>query len=107
MIGNPEVHVIMDDTILSYPKNPPYHPGSEYPFYRREIDRENKLYGIVRKIFHQMVFDIENYDKPTWNFLGSLIKPGNTVLLKPNFISNHNWRFKRGLTDTDSSVAHG
>ena len=78
-------YVIMDDTSLSYPKNPPYHLGFEYPFSKSEIDRENKLYGIVRKIFHQMVFDIENYEidihfNPKESYLSGKAK----IYVKPN-----------------------
>jgi len=32
--------------------------------------------------------DSQNYGKPNWNPLGGLIKPGETVLLKPNLIAH-------------------
>ena len=110
MIGNPEVHVVRDNICLSYPQIPPYHPDSEYaeyPFRKGKIGGENKVYGMVRRLFHQMGLDVENYDDPSWNPLGCLIRPGNTVLLKPNFVSHYNWGYRKGLVDTDSLVTHG
>jgi len=52
--------------------------------------------------------DSGRYGTPQWNPLGEIIEPGNTVVLKPNFVAHRNageqaW----GITDTDCLVTHG
>ncbi len=71
-----------------YPEDSPYHPSdrySEYPF-EDVAPAENAVYGAVREVLRLLHLDEENFGAPAWNPLGSLIRPGNTVLVKPNLI---------------------
>jgi uncharacterized protein (DUF362 family) len=45
---------------------------------------------------------------PAWNPLGEIVRPGETVVIKPNLVSHRNTGDRAyGLTDTDSLVTHG
>lgn len=61
----------------------------EYPF--MSLSMSNEVYKAVRDLFHLLNLDDENWNTPKWNPLGYLIKPGMTVVIKPNFVlSQHN-----------------
>ena len=69
-------------------------PGFAYPEYPWEEEGEggstNEVYKAVRNCLHDLKFDNDNFGKKCWNPLGDIIKPGNTVLLKPNLVvSDH------------------
>ena len=77
-----------------YPVNEPYHPSERYPEYpfNDEISAsENLVYPALRELFFELGYDIENYGKTNWNPLGFLIRPGNTVVLKPNFVRSRHY----------------
>jgi uncharacterized protein (DUF362 family) len=99
---------LVKDTPI-YSKVPPYHPSEKFPEWSvLEVSSEdNPAYRSLRQLFHHLQFDVENFDKPNWNPLGELIQPGNTVVLKPNFVSHRNLGEMYGETDTDSLVTHG
>jgi uncharacterized protein (DUF362 family) len=72
----------------NYPEGPLYHPSdrcSEYPF-KDVAGTENDVFEAVRGVFRLLGLDEENCGTPAWNPLGSLIRPGDTVLVKPNLI---------------------
>ena len=63
-------------SVCAYPKKDQlFYPGEYYP---------------VREAFHLLKLDIEHYGTPEWNPLGAFIKPGNTVLIKPNLVMEKN-----------------
>jgi uncharacterized protein (DUF362 family) len=73
-----------------YDAPPPFSPGvrwPEYPFKDAgESNGENRVYSTVREAFHLLGFDRKKYGHADWNPLGEMIKPGDTVALKPNFV---------------------
>jgi len=73
-----------------YPTVPPYSPGighPEYPFGRDTLStQENHAYEGVRDALRLLALDGEHYGQKKWNPLGSFVRPGDTVVLKPNFI---------------------
>lgn len=72
-----------------YPENAPYHPSEifpEYPFGDELSAAPNYVYPAVRKLFRDLGYDAENFGTVNWNPLKSLIEPGMTVVLKPNFV---------------------
>lgn len=73
-----------------YPAEPPYSPGSdypEYPFGSSGLEKKaNEAYEGVRDTLRLLRLDIEHYGGAGWNPLGEMIHPGNTVVVKPNFI---------------------
>ncbi|MCC7438971.1 MAG: DUF362 domain-containing protein [Armatimonadetes bacterium] len=71
--------------------NPAFHPSTQYPEYPfQEISIEkNSVYDAVRQLFYELGFDKERYGSSQWNPLGELIRPGDNVVLKPNFVRHH------------------
>jgi len=73
-----------------YPPEPPYSPGlafPEYPFGScPPAEESNPVYAQVRNALRLLQMDAEHDDRQSWNPLGEIIRPGNTVVLKPNFI---------------------
>lgn len=75
----------------SYPEaNNDFSPSMcypEYPWGENHLSKEeNHIYDMVRNLLFKMELDADNFGKPEWNPLGSIISLGNTVLLKPNMV---------------------
>lgn len=72
----------------------PYAPSESYPEYpgRDVADVPNRLYEAVRENFRRLGFDAARYGTAQWNPLGHLIRPGDTVFIKPNWV-DHRHRF--------------
>lgn len=73
-----------------YPTDPPYHPPEKYPEFggQFDVDPSNGVYAAVRGSLLLLDYDKENAGTPNWNPLSWLIKPGETVFLKPNMIAH-------------------
>lgn len=73
-----------------YP-NAPFNPPliyPEYPFTSGTIDKRNYVYEAIRKIFYLLGMDKDNYGEKDWNPLGDIVKPGDHVVIKPNFVTH-------------------
>lgn len=53
-------------------------------------DTGNHVYNMVCEGFKMMGLDEENYGTDEWNPLKDLIEPGNTVVIKPNWVMDVN-----------------
>lgn len=62
----------------------------EYPWSKELASDENPVYDMVRNSFRGLGLDVKNFGSSIWNPLGSLVKPGDTVLLKPNMVLHEN-----------------
>lgn len=72
-----------------YPSSPPFDPGVEYPELagRVEVGAEaNEAYELVRRALASLGFDGDRFGTAEWNPLRGFVRPGDTVLLKPNLI---------------------
>ena len=73
-----------------YPQEPPYSPGTSYPEYpfgsQTLADKANYAYEGVRDALRLLELDSGNSGKENWNPLGEFVRPGNSVVLKPNFV---------------------
>lgn len=89
----------------SYPATPPFHPGQHYPEMAGlpVTEAGNDAFEAVRTVLQQSGLDRENYGSPKWNPLGRHIRPGQTVLIKPNLVLDTH---PRG-GDLQCLVAHG
>lgn len=93
-----------------YPSAPPFHPSESYPEWpAAEVSPEdNAAYRAVRGALLAAGLDAGRCGTADWNPFGALIRPGDTVLIKPNLVSHRNMGAKFfGITDTDSLVTHG
>ena len=74
----------------TYPSKPPYSPHEPYPEYffnKNTLSNEvNHAYEGVRDSLKLSGFDSRHYGKKNWNPLREIISPGDTVVLKPNFV---------------------
>jgi len=68
------------------------------------VKEVNVAYEGVRDTLRQLGFDVEHYGQADWNPLGQIIHPGNTVVLKPNFIRD--FRETQANHD-DCLITHG
>jgi uncharacterized protein (DUF362 family) len=94
-----EVTVVQQENV-QYPEHAPFHPAARYPEAPLEIVASgiNSAYECVRELFRISGYDAPAYGAPSWNPLGWLIRPGDTVFLKPNMIAhkhalNDDWNY--------------
>jgi uncharacterized protein (DUF362 family) len=81
-----------------YPEIAPFHPDTPYPEYTftATSSEPNAVYTTVRNCFRAMKLDAANEGTPEWNPLRGLIRPGETVLLKPNLVKEFHPRDPEG-----------
>jgi uncharacterized protein (DUF362 family) len=86
-----ETVAFIRDAALFYSTALPFHPAKafpEYPF--SQISAPNPVYEAIRRLFLMLGMDREHYDTREWNPLGEIIKPGDTIAIKPNFVKHDN-----------------
>lgn len=84
-----------------YREDPPFDPGESYPelLWAPRSARRNPAYEGVRQLFQVLGYDSSNFGRREWNPLGWLVRPGDTVVLKPNMIKEYHprdpdgWRY--------------
>lgn len=107
-LSDPRVALIRDRA--GYAATPPFDASEAFPEWPGAPvgTEDNPAYRGVRSALAALGLDAANFGTATWNPLGDLISPGETVLLKPNLVSHVNLGARAyGLTDTDSLVTHG
>jgi uncharacterized protein (DUF362 family) len=79
-------------TVPAYNALPPFHPDTRYPElqFHDTSPTPNWPYALLRQLFYALELDRQHFGTAQWNPLGELIRPGNTVLLKPNFVLSAN-----------------
>jgi hypothetical protein len=84
--------------VADYPETAPFHPStrhSELPF--PEIASEpNAAYDAVRDALIAAGLDATRAGTGSWNPLGEIVRPGDTVVLKPNLVKENHPRDPRG-----------
>ncbi len=92
----------------AYPVTAPFHPPEVYPELARggravPIDPTNDVYAAVRESFRLLGLDADHYGQSDWNPLFELVRPGDRVMLKPNWVSQ-----RHGRNDTwQQVITHG
>ncbi|MBN2280400.1 MAG: DUF362 domain-containing protein [Candidatus Marinimicrobia bacterium] len=90
-----------------YPEAP-FHPDEIFPEFSNtdlvvETNTRNEVYRAIREIFVNLGFDSENFGTANWNPLKELVKPGERVMLKPNFVKGNH---PLGLNGVLSMITH-
>lgn len=85
-----------------------YAPSTKYPEYQWDdiAPVENVIYDMVRSALKGYGLDEEHYGTKEWDPLGDIIRRGDTVLVKPNWVLHYNENH-RGGTDclfTNTSI---
>jgi len=89
-----------------YPEELPFHPDTawpEYAFDKGILSSSNDIYRMVRDTLYELDLDKERFDTPDWNPFGDFIKPGHTVVIKPNLVQDRHYRGG----DIDCLITHG
>ena len=83
---------ISSDAEAAYPlPDDCYDPSEKYPEYGGHVsDSKNDVYRMVRECLHGLGYDEGNYGTEKWNPLSEVIAKGDTVLVKPNWVLDHN-----------------
>lgn len=81
-----------------YSEHAPFSPSHRYPEYAfGDLSAEsNPAYEAVRGAFQTAALDCVRFGTPDWNPLQELIRPGETVLLKPNMVHQRHPRDPEG-----------
>src|SRR5258708_33649494 len=76
-----------------YAVAPPFHPPQLYPEFGgfsagTAIDPANHVFATVRDAFHLLGLDRDFFGTPNWNPLREIVRPGDRVVIKPNWVSH-------------------
>lgn len=74
---------------VRYPTEPPFRPCQLYPEFHdhvRSAKASNEVYTLFRGLLQLLGLDSDRAFQPGWNPFGSLIKPGDKVVIKPNLV---------------------
>jgi len=86
------VFVAHDLALRGYPALPPFDPDTHYPecpYAPDDLAPDNGAYGLVREALR--LVNPNGYGSAEWNPLGSIIRPGDYVLIKPNLVDDSEW----------------
>lgn len=101
-----KVALYYDPLAASYPSGAPFDPQVRYPEYDGPLSaygNPNCTYDAVRETLRLLQLDQAHQFESTWNPLGGLVAPGQTVAIKPNLVLD---RHLRGRS-VDCLVTHG
>lgn len=99
------------DPECGYPSEPPYDPEMQYPEYPFKTPSDmngekNDVYRMIRELFLNSNMDKEHAGSAQWSPLGKYIKPGNTVLIKPNLVMHTNPAEKDSSKELECLITH-
>ncbi|WP_270847829.1 DUF362 domain-containing protein [Candidatus Collinsella stercoripullorum] len=99
------VHIEQMDDAL-YPSD--WNPDEAYPEYpfHGALSQKNDVYRMVRASLKGLGLDSINYGAPCWNPIGDLVKPGQTILIKPNWVIDVNRAHPGSQSGMECLVTH-
>lgn len=69
----------------------PFHPSQAYPEYHGPLaSQPNAVYDLVRRTLAELGLDRARFGTAEWNPLGELVPPGARIVIKPNWVHDHN-----------------
>ena len=98
---------------MTYPSRPPFHPAEDFPELPSSLRSampdptvcpSNPVYARVRHLFFAFGLDTDSFGQARWNPLGRFIRPGMTVVLKPNWVRHESDWTNQGAMVTHSSI---
>lgn len=97
---------VIKKSVYKYPTTTTFRPSILYPEYQfiEDVDKEdNEIYDMVRESLFRLGLDKNKFGTKEWCPLGDIIKPGDTVLIKPNLVMDKNYVEELG---TDCLYTH-
>ena len=84
--------VAIGRTLPKYCEEAPFHPDRHYPEigFADTSSEPNGAYALTRQLFYDLGLDRDRFGTTNWNPLGSTVSPGQTVVIKPNFVLHRN-----------------
>jgi len=75
-----------------YCSEAPFHPDQHFPemLFTETSPEPNGPYALLRKLLNELGLDSDRFGTPEWNPLGTTVAPGQTVVIKPNFVLHRN-----------------
>ena len=66
----------------------PFSPGERYPEYPFQsiATSPNHVYALVRDCLRRLGLDPEHFGSKSWNPLGGIVRPGDNLVVKPNWV---------------------
>ncbi len=103
MMNEESLVAFAKESAALYPASP-FSPDLHYPEYPFGdlSPQPNPAYDIVRKCLIRLGMDKERFGTPLWNPLGELIRTGDRVVVKPNWVLHAN----RGSGSLEGLVTH-
>lgn len=97
-------HVAVGTTLACYNADPPYHPDCDFAesWFSERSQQANPPYRLLRELFLRLGYDREHFGSRDWNPLGRLIHPGETVVIKPNYVCSRH----AGGDDLFAAITH-
>jgi uncharacterized protein (DUF362 family) len=88
---DPRVAVEANSQAAVYPQYP-YVPTSPHPELKQVATAgpPNRVFDLVRQALIDLRLDVDRQDTAVWNPLGAFIRPGQKILLKPNWVRHSN-----------------
>ena len=110
--GSPCVVSVVQAHVPDYPDAPPFHPPQAYPelpWKNINLQEGNQVYDMVRTAFLHLGLDKAHVGTPAWNPLGDIIRQGDFVLIKPNFVTDYHPLHGRGkpCDGREGVIVHG
>src|SRR5208283_2654258 len=67
----------------------PFSPGERYPEYPFQgiATNPNHVYALVRDCLRRLGLDLEHFGSKSWNPLGGIVRPGDNLVVKPNWVT--------------------
>src|SRR5262245_61465064 len=86
----PQVSVVTGEPV--YCDVPPFHPDSRFPElpFQDVSPTPNPAYCLVRRALAELGLNREGFGTPQWNPFAGVVREGDTVVIKPNFVLHRN-----------------
>ena len=106
MLSPQDVAIACADQPWAYPSEPPYLPHEPYAELQNTVrhgPHRNIVYAGLRRLFLDLGLHAQRFGHDDWNPLGTMIHPGERVLVKPNLVRH----LHLGGGDYQAVVTHG
>ena len=109
---SPCVVSVVQAHVPDYPDSPPFHPPQAYPelpWKDVDLQEDSQVYHMVRTAFINLGLDKAHVGTPAWNPLGDIIRKGDFVLIKPNFVTDYHPLYGRDkpCDGREGVIVHG